>query len=142
MNALDKCGGDSGFETPKKKRKMSYVSKRAKNKIIAVQLPERERSTYPDCNQTRQVHLLAVSTNSLWLAVEDVEWLVLWLADEHRGVALTEDLYGPSDGNCSVPNVRMRYCFDKAWEAIIIASAHKGQTIIHIRAVSGEVESC
>ena len=141
MNALDECGGDSVFETPKKKRKMSYVSKRAKNKITAVQMPERERSTYPDCKQTRQVHLLATSTNSLWLAVEDVEWLVLWLADEHRsgGVALTEDHDESSAGNCSVPNVHIRYCFDGTWQAVIIAGPRNGEKVkSHVRNLTEE----
>ena len=67
----------------------------------------------------------------MWLAVEDVEWLVLWLADEHRsgGVALPEDLYESSDGNCSAPNVHIRWGSDGAWEAIVIAGPRKGSKL-------------
>ena len=77
----------------------------------------------------------------MWLAVEDVEWLVLWLADEHRsgGVALTEDHDESSAGNCSAPNVHMRYCFDGTWQAVIIAGPRKGEKVkSHVRNLTEE----
>ena len=41
----------------------------------------------------RKLTLLAQSTNSLWLSVDDIDWLVKWLSDELRsgGVPLVVD---------------------------------------------------
>ena len=123
MNALEDVGP---VETPKKKQK--YVSKRAKDRITTIEMPGRERSRFPGCALMRNVRLLACSTNSLWIAVEDVEWLVTWLEAEHRsgGVTLPEDAVASIEGNSSVPNVSIRWNFDGAWEATVIAGPKKG----------------
>ena len=119
----------------------TYRSEPRTKLLLSTCLNANKVITYPDCNQTRPVHLLAVSTNSLWLAVDDIEWLVLWLAAEHRsgGVTLPEDPFASIDGNCSAPNVHIRWCFDGAWEAIVIAGPRKGEKVkSHVRNLTEE----
>ena len=94
-------------------------------------MPELEPTCNPAAVATRRVHLLALSTNSLWLGVQDIEWLVNWLEAEHRsgGVVLPNEGCPSMEGNCSVPNVHIRWSFDGAWEAIVIAGPRKGSKL-------------
>ena len=121
MSALVPLGDDE-YQTPKKRRKV-YVSKRAKDQVLEIIMPEKEISTHPLCTRERRVRLLASSTNSLWIAKQDVEWAVLWLAAEYKtgGVALHDNPFDGLAENCSIQGVHMRWSFDNAWEAIVIA---------------------
>ena len=106
-----------------------YISKRGQGRVIAVEMPELEPTCNPAAVATRRVHLLALSTNSLWIGVQDIEWLVNWLEAEHRsgGVALTDEAaVAVLEGNCGVPNVHIRWNFEGAWEAIVLAGPKKG----------------
>jgi len=126
MHALERLT-DEAFVSPKKRK--SYVSKRDKNNINEVTMPELERTSHPGCERTRQVRLLATPTNqSLWIEENDIEWLVTWLAAEHvtGGVPLQEDPLAGLAPNCAASGVHMRWDFDGAWEAIIIAGPAKG----------------
>ena len=81
------------------------------NTVTTIEMPARERSSFPNDVGKRQIQLLPTSTNSLWIAAENIEWLVNWLAAEYRsgGVALEEgDPLASLEGNCSVPNVHIR----------------------------------
>ena len=62
--------------------------------------------------------------------MEDIEWLVNWLEAEHRsgGVVLPNEGVPSMEGNCSVPNVHIRWSFDRAWEAVVLAGPRKGTT--------------
>ena len=115
-------------ETPKK-RQSPYVSKRGKNTFTAVTMLELERTSHPDCEKKRTVRLLALSTSSLWLSTDDMEWLVTWLAAEYNmgGVPLLEAAVAEDgfEGNCAAPGVHIRWDFDGAWEAIIIDGGKK-----------------
>ena len=115
------------YETPKTKRR-SYTSKRGKNLITEITMPELEPTAHPGDDTTRVVRLLALSTNSLWISVDDLEWLVRWLADEYKtgGIAdpaVAEDKLTP---NCSVPGVHIRWDFAGAWEATILEGPKAG----------------
>ena len=125
MHALERLT-DEAFVSPKKRK--SYVSKRDKNNINEVTMPELERTSHPGCERTRQVRLLATSTNSLWIEKNDIDWLVNWIAAEHvtGGVPLQEDPLAGIAPNCAASGVHMRWDFDGAWEAIIIAGSAKG----------------
>ena len=130
MNALEDVAV-AALETPKKRPRKYYVSKRAMNTVTKTEMPERERSSFPNNEGRRQIQLLPTSTNSLWISAEDIEWLVDWLAAEYRsgGVALEEgDQLASLEGNCSVPNVHIRWSFDRAWEAVVLAGPRKGAT--------------
>ena len=121
-------------QTTPTKRRASYVSKRSKNRITEVDMPEQESRTHPSCATMRKVRLLAMSTNSLWIAVEDVDWLVTWLAAEvaSGGVSVPEvsDPFRDLDANCQAPGVHMRWDFDGAWEAIVISGTKQGKKVV------------
>ena len=73
-----------------------------------------------------------MSTNSTWICVDDVPWLVKWLADEARsgGVPVATD--DPLDAlacNCEAEHVHIRWDFAGAWEAIVLAGEKKGTKV-------------
>ena len=82
MNQLEELGSAS-METPKRKRKQIcyYKSKRAKNNITELCMPEFEPTSNPNRGEQRTIKVLALSTNSLWLSVDDIPWLVKWCSD-------------------------------------------------------------
>ena len=107
------------------------MSKRANCCITKVPMPERERTAHPGCESTRNVRLLAWSTNSLWIGIDDIEWLVTWLASEHGtgGVPLEADPLDELAPNCAAPGVHIRWHFDGAWEAAVVSGAEQGKKV-------------
>ena len=95
------------------------MSKRGKNNITEVVMPEREPTAHPGTQRKRTVRLLAQSTNSLWLASDDIEWLVTWLADEYStgGAPLLNPAVagGELEDNCDVPGVHIDWDCSGAW---------------------------
>ena len=95
-------------------------------------MPEFEPTSHPDRKERRQVRLLALSTTSVWLCIEDIAWLVKWLSDELRsgGVPLeSNDPVGALECNCEAEHVHIRWDFGGSWEAIILAGDKKGSKI-------------
>ncbi len=127
MEALVPLGDDSSIKDNRKRKSRTtvYQPKRAKSSIVTVDMPDKERTRWPGCKATRKVKLLAASTNSTWIAIDDIEWLIHWLHDEMStgGVTLEEhDAAGDITANCAAPGVHIRWDFNGAWEAIILES--------------------
>jgi len=99
-----------------------YTPKRAKLAIISVEMPEQERTRWPACKRTRNVKLLAQSTNSACISTDDVEWLIHWLVDEigTGGVTIEDESVVGLEANCAAPGVHIRWGFKGAWEAITL----------------------
>ena len=119
-------------ETPK--RRKVYVSKRRQNLITVFEMLEREPTKHPNGERTRAVKLLPLSTNSLWLSIDDLVWLVSWLADELEtgGVPMESavaDHEACHEGNSQAPGFHIRWDFDGAWEAVILEGSQKGKTV-------------
>jgi len=98
-------------EAPKKRK--GYVSKRRQNQITEIEMRELEPTKHPNSERKRKVKLLAVSTNSLWLSIGDLDWLVTWLADELEtgGVPMEDAVAVPDEAlecNCQAPGVHIR----------------------------------
>ena len=74
-----------------------------------------------------------MSTNSFWVSIGDLEWLVTWLADELEtgGVPVASAVAGVGDlgQNSSVPGVHIRWDFRGAWEAAILEGSEQGQVV-------------
>ena len=127
MSALadidDKANDD--FVTPTKTNR-----RRTCQQVTEVLMPQRDPRSHPDCTDTRKVRLLPLGTNSVWIAVADVPWMLTWLADEVEsgGVAPLTDEAVQLETNTSVEGVHIRWSFDGAWEAIILAGPKKGYT--------------
>ena len=94
-----------------------------------MKLPEHEPISHPGRTEERKVRLLPLSTNSLYICIEDIDWLVRWLNDELRsgGVPLPKnDPLSELRNNCAVEHVHIRWDFGGAWEAIILEGPKKG----------------
>ena len=128
MLALDDIG-TPGEPSPKKAK---YQPKRACNQIFEIDMPCK-----PACASKaavagmRKISVLGRSTNQLWIAVEDVEWLINYVAME---VALggVDERPEPAvaEGNCDVPNLQMRWDFGlNLWRAVFVAGKLKGTAV-------------
>ena len=77
---------------------------------------------------------MATSTSTLWLAEDDIEWLVTFVADEcHTNVVPPFDppsavADADAEGNCAAPGVCIQWDFAGAWEATILRGEQTGQT--------------
>ena len=74
---------------------------------------------------------MATSTNTLWLAADGIEWLVMFVADAYNTGGVPVDppsAVGSFDGNCAAPGVRIQWDFDGAWDATIRRAEQAGQT--------------
>ena len=83
---------------------MRYAPKRLGNTVFHIEMPQRP----PELARTavagiRKVSVLGKSTNQLWIAVEDVEWLINYVATEVAlgGVPQLEAA-AAAEGNCEV----------------------------------------
>ena len=110
MDALDALDED----TPSKKRK--YQCKRKRTHSLTLSLTEQPLCVDPN-SPRRDVRVLARSTSSLWIHVDDIPWLVDYAIDEIEcgGVpaAIDDD---PDDddpelagSNCGVPGLRIEW---------------------------------
>ena len=78
----------------------------------------------------RRVSAMARGTNQLWIAVEDVEWLINYVAAEVAlgGVPEEED-DSDAEGNCEVPGLQMKWLFGlSAWKAEFTSGPLKGHS--------------
>ena len=131
MSQLEDVGSAS-TETPKKKCKVYYRSKRAKNNVTELCMPEFEPTSNPNRGELRTISVLALSTNSLWLSLDDIPWLVKWCSDELSSGGVPLELEDPADAlecNCEADNVHIRWDFGGAWEAIILEGANRGKKV-------------
>ena len=79
---------------------MRYLQNRAKNTILALDMPVRCPEEDPDCTEVRQIRLYVVDRITLWLHIDDVEWAVRYLYVQNllKGVPLVlDDSIGLSD---------------------------------------------
>ena len=111
--------------TPTKTR-----GRHAGQKVTRLLRPQRDPGSQPDCTETRKARLLPLGTNSVWIAVADVPWMLTWLADEVEsgGVAPLTDEAVQLETNTSVEGVHIRWSFDGAWVAIMLIGPTKGYT--------------
>ena len=129
MSQLEEISNASAV-TPKKRK--CYISKRGKNHVTDVQVSESEPASHPTRRELRKVTLYAVSTNSLWLCIDDIPWLVKWMTDEIRSGGVPMALDDPLDAlacNCEADKVHFRWGFSGAWEAITLKGDTKGSKV-------------
>ena len=112
---------------------MRYAPKRLGNTVFQIEMPQRP----PELARTavadiRKVSVLGKSTNQLWIAVEDVEWLINYVATEValRGVPQPEAA-AVAEGNCEVEGLRVQWNFGaRSWRAEFVSGKLKG-TLVH-----------
>ena len=127
MNHLDDLAEGGAERSPKKPK---YCPKRVCNQVQKVEMPMRPpESAGSAVAGHRQVHAMARGTNQLWIAVEDVSWLVNYVAAEVAlgGVAEEQD-ESDTEGNCELPQLRMKYDFAKRlWQGDFVDGPLRGK---------------
>ena len=112
---------------------MKYAPKRLGNIVFQIEMPQRP----PEMAGTAVADLLKVSvlgksTNQVWIAVEDVEWLINYVATEVAlgGVPQVEAA-AVAEGNCEVEGLRVQWNFGaQSWRAEFVTGKLQG-TIVH-----------
>ena len=117
-------------ESPSKKIK--YAPKRLGHQVVEIKMHERPAQCAGSAVAgTRKVRVLARSTNQLWIALEDVEWLINYAATELAlgGVPALE-VAAVAAGNCEVQDLRMSWDVGKhSWRAEFVAGKLKGTSV-------------
>ena len=128
MNDLDVVAEGEAQRSPKK---LKYYPKRVCNRVQKIAMPMRPPESASSAVAGHcMVHAMARGTNQLWIAVEDVKWLVNYVADEVAlgGVAEQQD-ESDTEGNCELPLLRMKYDFAaSAWQADFVDGPLRGET--------------
>ena len=128
MNDLDVVVDGAAQRSPKKPK---YCPKRVCNRIQKIEMPVRPPESVSSAVAGHcMVHAMARGTNQLWLAVEDVRWLVNYVAAEVAlgGVAEEQD-ESDTEGNCELPQLRMKYEFAaKVWQADFVDGPLRGES--------------
>ena len=128
MNDLDVVAEGEVQRSPKK---LKYYPKRVCNRVQKIAMPMRPPESASSAVAGHcTVHAMARGTNQLWIAVEDVKWLVNYVADEVAlgGVAEQQD-ESDTEGNCELPLLRMKYDFAaSAWQADFVDGPLRGET--------------
>ena len=114
------------------KKRVRPKARRAPNSIKTIHMPQFEPTSHPGRTETRAVCMFAARTNSIWICVDDIPWAIRWIHDELQcgGVPmLDDDPLADLETNCECPNVHIRWDFQGAWEAIILAGDKRGDKI-------------
>ena len=128
MNDLDVVVDGAAQRSPKKPK---YCPKRVCNRIQKIEMPVRPPESASSAVAGHcMVHAMARGTNQLWIAVEDVRWLVNYVAAEVAlgGVAEEQD-ESDTEGNCELPQLRMKYDFAaRVWQADFVDGPLRGES--------------
>jgi hypothetical protein len=120
---------------PKQRQAATKRQRRPRYKSVgAITMPEIDPESHPNVEQhTRVVRVITKSTNQLWIALDDVPWLLNWLKDEfERGsVPLTDKTGTKLDTNCDVEGVHVAWDFCSSWEATFLdeTAALRGKSL-------------
>ena len=79
-----------------------------------------------------KVSVLGKSTNQVWIAVEDVEWLINYVATEVAlgGVPQVEAA-AVAEGNCEVEGLRVQWNFGaQSWRAEFVTGKLQGTVVV------------
>ena len=103
MSMLDDV---DSMDSPSKK--IRYAPKRLGHQVVEIKMHERPTQCVGSAVAgTRKVRVLARSTNQLWIAVEDVEWLINYVATEVALGVPELDVAAVVAGNCDADDLRM-----------------------------------
>ena len=119
--------------TPTKPRKRAYTSMRGNNNATLVTMPAKEPNKHPRRTETRDVLLMPLSTNALWIRKDDVPWMIEYLADEvgpsgSQGVPLIDD-QDEDEPNCKAAGVYMEWDFDDTVTAKWVSGPSAGKVV-------------
>ena len=110
---------------------MRYATQRLANTVFQIEMPQRPPEM-AQLSKSRNVSVLGKSTNQVWIAVEDVEWLVNYVATEvSLGGVPQVEAAAAAEGNCEVEGLRVQWNFGaQSWRAEFVTGKLQG-TIVH-----------
>ena len=134
MLALDDVASEA-TTTPNKKPRKSRAPKRLREQVVKVTMPLHCPCAQPDSETTIEISLLATSTNTLWISLNDIPWLVRYVADEYGlgGIAIDKQAEtAVAVANCSVPYLSVRWDFkgEPGWNAIFVDGPQGGRIFL------------
>jgi len=107
------------------------MPKRQAGRIEIIEMPKLAPSAHPLSTLKQKVKVIARGSNSMWIAKDDIDWLVHYLADEvaFGAVVCPEEPPAVAEPNSSVPGLRIHWDFQSgnAWHAIFLEGPLKGQ---------------
>ena len=118
MAALD----DVEETNPVAKSKSRYSRKRPREQEVVLTMPLYCPKARPGDTQTKDVHVMASSTNQLWVLKDDIPWLLMYLAEEHGcgGVAVDPEDNAVAEANCPTVeglNVEWNFALNDGYRA-------------------------
>ena len=94
-------------------------------------MPEKEPNKHPRSTEMRQVMILPLSTNSIWLRAEDIPWMIQYMADEvGPSGSQCVPAIGLDDDETDAPNadgVLIEWDFEDCWRATCTMGPLAGQ---------------
>ena len=105
MCALEEFGPEP---SPKKRR---FSANRWRDRIIGLQMPKIPPSSdnAAVAAETYTVSVLARSTNQLWIDIDNIEWLVNYVAKEVALGGVPEEEPAVAESNCEVDFLRIQW---------------------------------
>ena len=117
---------------PKCKRG-KYSPKRMVDRVFQVEMPHSPPGTTGTAvAERRTISLVAKGTNPLWISIDDLDWLIGYVAIElaFGGVPLIEES-AVAEGNCVVPDLELKWDFgQQSWKAKFVAGARCGEEFV------------
>ena len=147
MDMLDDLDSISLFQTPCKKKQPNSTTpvkrKSPRNRILSVEMPEYEPTANPGRTATRKVRVYLSGNKTTWIHVDDLPWVVKWVADEYRsgGIVDTDDKdpIAQMEPNCDCPGVHLRWDFGGKWEAFVLEGKDTGKVVtMHPKLMNAE----
>ena len=127
MCALEEFGPEP---SPKKGR---FSANRRRDRIIGLQMPKIPPSSdnAAVAAETYTVSVMARKLNHLWIDVDDIEWLVNYVAKEVALDGVPEEKSAVAESNCEVDFLRIQWDFgEQCWRAEFVGGPLAGESFI------------
>ena len=126
MNQLDELASVVTRES-----KRGYQRKRAKDKILTVEMPAHCQLGLNKSTEKARVEIMAVGTYQLWINMESVPWFISYLSAECRSGGVAHEDEGGDTPNCEVDGLHIAWDFDTndAWVGTWLEGPATGHTV-------------
>ncbi len=130
MSQLDPLDESAALQA---RKRLKYSPKRVANRVFHIEMPP-PQGTAPGAASAegRTVAVLGRSTNQLWIATEDIDWLITCMATEVSlgGVPpVPDDAVASANSEVADLHLRWRYT-EKDWEATFVGGKLNGKTFV------------
>ena len=114
-------------------KRPKYSRKRMLDRVFQFDMPNRPPGTAGTAvAESRTISVVAKGTNQLWISIDDLDWLIGYVAVElaFGGVPLIEES-AVAEGNCVVPDLALKWDFgQQSWKAKFVAGPRCGEEFV------------